>query len=366
MKIKTLLVRVNLDIKEEKVSETLRFKIAADLIKDLSKDDNKVVILSHRGRPERYDKKLSLKPFAALLSEDTGKKIVFLSNLRTAKKEIENAPGGIVFMLENLRFVKWEAQNSILFARRLAALGDEYINNDFGTSHRKESSLVAITKLMPSRKGELLKGEIKALSGIVKKSRHPFVLIVGGAKVKSKASVIRRLLPHADAVLLGGGVANTFLKAKGVDIKKSLYEPNMIQKIGGLCKNKKIITPTDWVIENGRILDIGSKTVREYSKLISEAKTIIWAGPMGMFEKKKFAKGNDAIAKAVLKNKKARIVIGGAETVYSLPIKIDSQQKENVFFSTGGGSMLHFLVGKKLPAIAALERAKIKTQKSKV
>jgi len=355
---KTILVRINLDIEEKDFRKALRFQIAVPLIKSLSKGNNKVVILSHKGRPKSYDRRLSMEPFVGPLSKGIGKKIVFIEHLKGAKKEIKSAQGGTIFLLENLRFLSGEKQNSLLLAKRLASLGDEYINNDFATSHRKAASLVAITKFLPSKKGEIIQNEIKALARVIKNPKHHFVLIIGGAKIKTKASAIKSLLPRVDYVLLGGGVANTFLKARSVDIGKSLHEPEMVKKIRRLAKNKKIITPVDHIVERDAILDIGLETRKEYAKLISEAKTIIWAGPMGKLEVKKFAGGTRAIADAVLKNKKARIVIGGVETVYSLPIKTQKQNMGNVFLSTGGGAMLHFLVGKRLPAIAAIIKNK--------
>jgi len=354
--VKTILLRINLDIEETDFKKALRFQVAVPLIKSLSNEKNKVVILSHKGRPKGYEERLSMKPFVGPLSREIGKKIVFIENFKDAKKEIESAQNGTVFLLENLRFLKGEKQNSLLLAKKLASLGDEYINNDFATCHRKVASLVAITKFLPSKKGEIIQNEIKALTRVIKNPKHPFVLIIGGAKIKTKASTIKRLLPHVDYVLLGGGVGNTFLKARGVDIGKSLHEPEMVKRVRRLAKNKKIITPVDHVIKGGAMLDIGPKTRKEYARLISEAKTIIWAGPMGKFEVKKFAGGTRVIANAVLKNKKARTVIGGVETVYSLPIKIQKQNMGNVFLSTGGGAMLHFLVGKKLPALAAIKK----------
>ena len=363
--MKTILVRINLDIEEKNFKKALRFQVAATLIKSLSKKNNKVVILSHKGRPKGYEKSLSLKPLVGSLSKEIGKKIVFIENLKSAKKEIHSVPGGTVFLLENLRFLPGERQNSLIFAKRLASLGDEYINNDFATSHHKGASLVAITKFLPSKNGELIRNEVKALAKVIKKPKHPFVLVIGGAKIKTKASTIKSLLPHVDYVLLGGGVGNTFMRAKGTIVGKSLYEPRMIKKIRRLAKNEKIITPIDNIIEGGAMLDIGLKTRKEYAKIISEAKTIVWAGPMGQFEKKKFAGGTDAIARAILKNKKAHTVIGGAQTLDSLPIKVNNQYRGNVFFSTGGGAMLHFLAGKKLVALETIKKSKGKAKKSK-
>ncbi|OGY43872.1 MAG: phosphoglycerate kinase [Candidatus Buchananbacteria bacterium RIFCSPHIGHO2_01_FULL_40_35] len=354
----TYLVRINLDIKEKNVTDALRFKVATDSIKSISTKNNKIVILSHRGRPTKIDKNLSLKPFAVLLSKSVGRKIVFIPNIERAKTTIEKAPTGTIFMLENIRFNKGEAKNSQRFAKILAELGDVYINNDFATSHHESASLVAITKYIPSRQGKIIKDEVRVLTKVLKNSKKPFVLIIGGAKVRDKASTIEKLLPKVDAVLLGGGVGNTFLKAAGLDIKKSLYEPNFIKEVKKFAMSKKIKLPIDITEERDAILDIGPDTRKEYSEIISRAKTIVWAGPMGKFEDKRFAKGNEVVAKAVLKNKKAHIVIGGVETIASLPVKVTKQHSRNVFFSTGGGAMLHFLSGKKLPALVTTKKSK--------
>jgi len=354
----TYLVRINLDIKEKRIAETLRFRVAVQEIKYLSKKSNKIVILSHRGRPTSKRKELSLRPLARLLSKHTGKKIIFVSDINGAKKIIEKAPKGSIFLLENLRFWAGERRNSKLFARKLASLGDAYINNDFATSHHRSASLVAITKYLPSKEGNIVKKEVKALTKAIKNTKKPFVLIVGGAKIKDKTATIRKLLPKVSHVLLGGGVGNTFLEASGVNIKNSLHEPDLVKKIKRLARHKKIRMPIDNIEEKRKFLDIGPETRKKYGEIISEARTIVWGGPMGKFEEKKFKAGNDYVAKAILRNKKAHSVIGGAQTVSSLPIEIKNQQKGNVFFSTAGGAMLHFLAGKKLPALEAIKRSK--------
>ncbi|MBI2506931.1 MAG: phosphoglycerate kinase [Candidatus Colwellbacteria bacterium] len=333
----TYLLRLNLDIKERNFKEQLRFKLAAESIKSLSKKTNKVIILSHLGRPlartnaERHaDRRgknlihlaLSLKPFARALSQVTGKKIKFIPHFdfKKIKEEVNRAPGGSIFLLENLRFLPGEEKNSKALAKQLANLGDRYINDDFATSHRKA-----------------------------------VVLIIGGAKMADKISVIKNLLPLADYVLVGGGPANNFLKTKGVNIGSSIYEPRLLSATRILARNKKVIIPVDWQKEGGRILDIGPETIKLFAGIMAEARTIIWNGPMGYFENKKFATGTINIAKATLKNKKAKTVIGGGETIAALPFKINQQQYGKIFISTGGGAMLEFLAGKKLPGIIALK-----------
>ena len=360
MPMRTYLVRLNLDIKEKNIRNALRFKAASLSIKALSRPNNKVVVLAHRGRPTKFDKPLSLRPFASLLSKSTGKKVVFIDRVAGAKKKIDGARGGSVFLLENLRFEKGERENSEKFARTLAALGDEYIMNDFATSHRSSPSTTGITKYIPSRNGEIVRNEIEALEKATKKPARPLVLIIGGAKIEDKAGTIKRLLPKTNYVLLGGGVGNTFLAASGVDVKKSLYEKGMVKSAKSLLRSRKIVYPVDFAVKGNAILDIGPETIKRYAKIIKSARTIIWAGPMGKFEDKEFRNGNDEIGKAVLRNKKAKIIIGGVDTLSSLPVRIKSQKQGNILFSTGGSAMLQFLAGKKMPAIEAAKKAKRK------
>ncbi|MBI3088733.1 MAG: phosphoglycerate kinase, partial [Candidatus Colwellbacteria bacterium] len=331
----TYLLRLNLDIKERNFKEQLRFKLAAESIKSLSKKTNKVIILSHLGRPKSAEKDLSLRRFTPALSAMSGKKVQFIShfNFPQIKKEVNSAPGGSVFLLENLRFLPGETKNSKTLAKNLAALGNHYINNDFANSHRGHASMSAITKFLPSTASPILKKEIQALTKIKTAPRHPFVLIIGGAKMADKISVIKNLLPLADYVLVGGGPANNFLKTKGVNIGSSIYEPRLLSATRILARNKKVIIPVDWQKEGGRILDIGPETIKLFAGIMAEARTIIWNGPMGYFENKKFATGTINIAKATLKNKKAKTVIGGGETIAALPFKINQQQYGKIFIS---------------------------------
>jgi phosphoglycerate kinase len=351
------LIRINLDIKNKPFKDALRFKVACEIIKSLSRGTNKIVLLSHRGNPKDKEKDLSLKPFAVALSKEVGKKINFIPHFKfdDIRKQINNAKGGSVFLLENLRYLNGEKENGRELSKQLASLGDKYINNDFATSHRKNASLFGITNFIPSSIGQVIKNEIYALSSATKKIKHPAVLIIGGAKAKDKISTIDHLLPKVDHVLLGGRPANIFLKLRGADIGSSAYEKDLIKKIKNLATKIKIITPYDWVTEKNAIFDIGPKTLEDYCQIIKDARTIIWNGPMGMFEKKRFSNGTSTIARAVLNNKRANIIIGGVETVSSLPIRPTKQKMSHIFISTGGGAMLHFLAGEKLPAIEALK-----------
>jgi len=355
--MRTYLLRVNLDIKEKNPVNQLRFSLAAADIKLFSKPTNKIVILSHRGRPRGRDQKLSLRPLCLLLEKTTHKKIKFIPDFKFThiKKEIAAAPGGSIFLLENLRFLAGEEKGDKRLARQLAALGDRYINDDFATSHRHHASLVWLAKFLPSQPGPHLKKEVQTLRQVSEKPAQPFVLILGGAKIKDKIGVIKCLLPKVSWVLLGGGPANTLLKARGEAIGHSLYDPKAIPTIKPLVKNIKIITPFDWQTEQDKILDIGPETAALYQVFISQAATIVWNGPMGYLEKKKFASGTSQIQKAVLANKRAKTIIGGGETVAALPPSIQRRPANNLFISSGGGAMLEFLSGKNLPALEALK-----------
>ncbi len=270
-------------------------------------------------------------------------------------------------MLENLRFFPGEEKNSRGLAKNLASLGDIYINDDFASSHRKHASLVAITEFLPCFAGPSLMREINALGKVLKKTKKPFVVIVGGIKILDKLQIIQNFIRRANFVLTGGGVANTFLKAKNIDIGNSLFEKLMVKKAGSLINSslgrKKIILPLDFKKEKNRNLDIGPKTIKKYAEIIKEARTIIWAGPMGYIEDKRFIKGTKTIIKEIIKSR-AFSIIGGGETTSVMP-KIKNQ-KSKVFISAGGGAMLEYLAGKKMPAIEALRKnGKIFTYKNK-
>jgi phosphoglycerate kinase len=353
----TYLLRVSLDIEEKHPGKSLRFLRAADTIKTISKKGDKVVILSHWGRPKNNDLKLSLKKFKRPLEKILSKQVTLLKvdNLKRAKQKIEISKKGSIFLLENLRFLKSETANSTRLSKSLAGLGDLYVNDDFATSHRKNASNVGITKFLPSKPGPNLLREVKALRG-VSKAEKPFVLVIGGAKISDKLSVIKNLLHKVDFILLGGGPGNTFVKANGLNIGKSIFEPEMISEAKKLSRNSKIVMPVDALLSKNRILDIGPETIKNYAVILGGAKTIVWGGPMGFFENKKFATGTKSIWQSISKNKRARVIVGGGETLASLKlISKNNKVGKNVYLSTGGGAMLEFLSGKKLPALVALK-----------
>ncbi len=330
----------------------------------------KVVILSHRGRPLEQAKinsslftlangkgqnsKFSLKPFVKIISKLSDKQIKFIDfkngfDPNKINKIISVAGGNSIFLLENLRFWPGEEKNNLKFAKKLALLGDFYVNDAFSVSHRANASVTGITKFLPSYAGLLLEKEIKNLSTAIKKPKKPLVVILGGAKISDKIGVIKNFIGKADYFLTGGGIAHNFLLAQGLPIGDSIFEEKTIGFAKKMLKNKKIILPVDYVIENRKILDIGPKTIEKYSKIIKNAKTIIWNGPMGFIEDEKFKKGSEAVAKAILGGK-SFAVIGGGETTGMI-----FNFNKNIFLSTGGGAMLEYLAGEKLPGLEALK-----------
>lgn len=353
------LLRVNLDVGDEEPLNSPRFQLAASSISCLWNPDIKIVLLSHRGRPKKKDIRLSLKPIIRLLSRKLKKKIIFLDgfNFRELKQKIKNVPSGSVLALENLRFLKGEAENSVSLAQKLAGLGDIYINDDFASSHRKHASIAGLPRFLPSVAGFNLQDEIRNLNQILRSPSKPFVLIVGGVKIKDKIKALKNLLALADKILIGGGLANTFLKNQGIDIQNSVFDAQMVKTAKALTKTKvgreKIILPVDWQIEKKQIMDIGPKTIRQYCQAVLGAKTIVWAGPMGYIEKKRFQRGSAAVAQAIARANAFSIVAGG-ETA-SLIVKLKLQKKIS-FLSTGGGAALYFLSGQELPGLKSLKK----------
>ncbi|MEX2054332.1 MAG: phosphoglycerate kinase [Candidatus Colwellbacteria bacterium] len=351
----TYLLRVNLDIQTTKVQNNLRFIKTVEAIKSVAKPRRKVVVLAHRGRPRGKDKNLSLKPFVKPLEESLKTKVIFISHFdfKKIKDLIGSSPQGSIFLLENVRFMPGETRGNLTLAKKLAALGDRYVNDDFPTSHHPGVSNAVLAKFLPSSLGINFKAELKQLDKVMKLPRKPFVLIIGGAKTDDKLGVIKNLISKVDVVLLGGGPANTLLKARGVKIGKSLHDANIIKELGPLSQNQKLITPVDWRVKNNAILDIGQGTEGLYKDLVSSANTIVWNGPMGKFEDKDFSGGTNALCRAILANKRANIVIGGGDTLAA--ITLPKKLPKNIFISTGGGAMLTYLSGGKLPVLEAIK-----------
>lgn len=329
-KLKNKVCLLRLDFNTE---DNWRLLASLPTLRFLAQNCRAVVILSHKGRPNGWDKTLTLRPIAEGLKKHFGRAVSFVPHFRfeSIKKLIDFSPRGSILLLENLRFLKGEEKNDPVLAQQLASLGNFYVNDAFAVSHRANASVVAITKFIKSYAGFGLEAEIKNLFQVMKKPAKPLVVILGGLKIKDKLEVYKNLKKKAAAFLIGGALDKKLLSKK----------------------LPKVAWPSDFLYEKGVIRDIGPDSAAEFKKIISQAKTVIWNGPLGNINKKKFEKGTTEIAKAVAGNKKAFKVIGGGETVmYLKKLKLDKKMN---FVSTGGGAMLDFLAGKKLPGLKMLE-----------
>jgi len=366
----TCLLRLDLDVHDGDLKDSVRIRDAAQTISYLLRKKCRVVVLSHRGRPDakkasrnaRHRKIFSIRPVARALSRVLRRSVLFEPSLDFAQiqKRVDTMKGGQVLLLENLRFFEGEEKNSVSFARQLASLGDVYINDAFATSHRAHASVDAITRFIPSFGGLVLKKELSAFERL-KKAKKPLVLIIGGIKVSDKVAMIQRFLSHASCVLLGGGVSNTFFAAHRIPIGKSLYEKDALGLLDPYKASKKILFPFDVVFDKtNAIVDIGEDTITAYSECIKKAGTIVWNGPMGLIEKKPYDKGTLALAHAVAKSHAFSIVGGGETTSFFIAHKLD---KKVSHLSSGGGAMLAYCAGEKLPALEALKRSNVKLKK---
>ncbi len=358
---KTCLLRVDFNVENRK--EDFRLFAVLPTIHWLLRADAKVVLLSHRGRPEQTFQVSNLK---FQVSPDETLKIIipFLKNhLKTPVKFFPNldvkkinratkkaAPGSL-FLVENLRLFAGETNNDPAFAQTLSQLGEIYVSDAFSVCHRAHASVATLPTLLPSYAGLLLEREVRSLTRVLNTHEKPLVLIIGGAKASDKIGVVEHFLPKADAILVGGAAANTFLKARGDDIKSSHYEPAMADHARSLLHHHNIILPTDFVEHEEKYLDIGPETVKAFVKKLKAAKTIVWNGPMGMFEDGRFAAGSRKLARAIVKTHAFTLAGGGETTQLITKMKLGHKFS---FLSTGGGAMLAFLAGKKLPGIEAL------------
>ena len=382
LKQKKILLRLDLNVPldNDRITDTTRIDKILPTIKYLLKNDAKIIILSHIGRPKgRIVNELSLKP----ICENLKKKLnVNIKLITKSLKEINSSDLFIdqdekIVILENLRFYQEEEENNIEFAKHLARLADIYVNDAFSCSHRAHASIFEITKFLPSFAGLQLNLEIDALNKITSKIKRPVTCIIGGSKISSKINIIKNLIPKFDNIVIVGGMANNVLKYKGFNIGKSIQEANcdqIIKEIFYLSEknNCKIVYPEDVTVgkdlngsakikdvnkvcEDELILDIGPKTIQTVNNLIEKSETILWNGPAGYFENPNFAKGSLKIAnKIVEKNKSNTIysVAGGGDTV-ALLNRIGVTNNFN-FVSTAGGAFLEYLEGKELPGIKAL------------
>jgi len=379
LKDKTVLVRADFNVPQDadlNITDDTRIRATLPTIKFiLDKGAKRVVLMSHLGRPDgKVVEKYSLKPVAARLRELLGQDVKFINECvgEAVKKEIAGAKEKVI-LLENLRFHAEEEANDANFAKQLASLADIYVNDAFGTAHRAHASTEGVARELKAVSGFLLEKEIEYLGNVVQNPAKPFMVILGGSKVSDKIGVIENLLPKCDAILVGGGMAYTFLKAQGKAIGNSKLEKDKIDLAKSILDkakylSKEIVLPIDHVvvdtvaadakcsivddIPEGKIaVDIGPKSIKLFESRLSSAKTIVWNGPLGIFEMDAFSKGTQEVGKFI-GNLKATTIIGGGDTAAAVAkFKLEDKMTH---ISTGGGASLEYLEGKVLPGIAAL------------
>ncbi len=380
---KRILVRCDFNIPlndKGEITDDSRIKAALPTIEYIIKNGGKPVLMSHLGRPKGIaDPKLSLKPVAERLEKLTNKDVVFSDHddvvnnevVELSKKDFDK-----ILLIQNTRFRKEEKENNDKFAEELSKLGDVFINDAFGTSHRAHASNVGVAKYLESGLGFLVKKEVEIIGEVLKNPKKPLVALLGGAKVSDKINVIDNLLNIADKIIIGGGMAFTFVAAQGYEVGKSILEKDKINLAKELMekaeeKNVDLVLPVDYKVaeefrndtewktvsfDNIPIdymgLDIGEKTIKLFSKLLQEAETVIWNGPMGVFEFDNFAEGTNKICQVLAENDIISIIGGGDSAA---AVKKAGLEDKMTHISTGGGASLEFMEGKKLPGIEIIE-----------
>ncbi len=384
---KRVLVRcdMNVPMKNGNVTDATRIERSLPTIKDLLAAGAGVIIMSHFGRPKgQVVADMSLKPVAAALAKALGRDVAFAGDCigDDAEKAAQLASGGGVAMLENLRFHPQEEANDAAFAGKLAELGNIYVNDAFSCAHRAHASTEAIAKMLPSAAGRLMQAELVALSDALENPERPVAALVGGAKISSKMTVLGHLVSKVDMVIIGGGMANTFLFAQGIDVGLSLCESDMADAAKGILDKAaeagcEIVLPIDAVVAkefaegaasetvlldaipaDAMILDVGPASIADLTARLSQCKTLVWNGPLGAFEVKPFDTATNAVAAEAAKLTAAGSLLsvaGGGDTVAALANAGVQDQFTSV--STAGGAFLEWLEGKELPGVAALSRA---------
>lgn len=372
---KRVLVRCDFNVPMENgsITDDRRIRESLPTILELINRGARVILVSHLGRPEGRDERFTLKPVATRLTELLGKEVAFVSDCvgEKVQRAVQTVPPGGVLLLENIRFHKEETENDPEFAKQLASMADLYVNDAFGSAHRAHASTEGVAHYLPAVAGFLMEKEIEYLGKALEDPKRPFVAVLGGAKVADKIPVIENLLLKVDQLLIGGGMAFTFLKARGHCIGKSLLDTDGIAFVQSVLaeRGEKVLLPTDIVVaaspdaEQGQTvsanaipedvmgLDIGAETAAAFGASIRSAGTVVWNGPMGVFEKAPFSNGTRAIAEAMAACQGVTIV-GGGDTAaaverFGLADKI-------THVSTGGGASLEFLEGRELPGVAVL------------
>ncbi len=386
LKGKRVLLRVDFNVpldENQKIIDDNRIMESLSTINYLIEHKAKIIICSHLGRPEGREEKYSLKPVADRLDQILKTKVFFANDTigKDAKAKAEALEEGQVLLLENLRFHKEEEENDPKFCKALASFADVYVNDAFGTAHRKHASVYGVAKLLPSATGFLVGKELKVINQILESPKRPLVAILGGAKIKDKIPVIENLINKVDVLLIGGGMSFTFIKAKGGEIGRSLFDESNLELAKKLLqkakeKNVQLILPIDVkasdefsnesevrIFDSGSIpteyegMDIGPKTIKIFKKYVKKAKTLIWNGPLGVYEFSNYRQGTEKIAKQVAKCK-GFTFIGGGDSAAAV-ISLGFAKKVN-HISTGGGASLSLFEGKSLPGIDVIEEKEVK------
>ncbi len=376
---KRVLIRVdfNVPVKKDVVTDDTRVRAAVPTLQYiLDQKPRYIALMSHLGRPKGGpDPKYSLRPVAPVLAKLLGVEVAFAEDCvgEAARKAAAALPAGGVLLLENTRFYPGEEKNDLELAQQMAELGDVYVNDAFGSAHRAHSSTEGVARYLPAVSGFLMEKELDYLVNAIEQAQRPFVAILGGAKVSDKIGVIESLLTQCDTLLIGGGMANTFFKAQGWVVGDSLVEDEALDTARALLAKggTKLVLPAEVVIgdafaddahtkvikasagvpEGWRILDIGPSAVEQFRAVLKDAKTVVWNGPMGVFEMSNFAKGTYAIAE-VLAESSATTIIGGGDSAAAVAKAGLAERMSHI--STGGGASLELLEGKVLPGVVAL------------
>lgn len=377
LKHKRVLMRVdfNVPMADGKVTDDKRIRAALPTIQYILEQDASLILMSHLGRPKSAaDSEFSLRAASETLSTLLGKPVQMAPDCvgPEVEKMAQALQPGEILMLENTRFHAGEEKNDLELAKQLASLGDIYVNDAFGSAHRAHASTAGIAKFLPAVSGFLMEQELEYLGRAIANPEHPYIAILGGAKISDKILVVETLLSKCDRLIVGGGMANTFLAAQGLNMQDSLVETASLETAKAVLAKSgdKLILPVDAVIADKfdaeantqivnvdqiptgwRMLDVGPKTIEAYKVVLQTAKLVVWNGPVGVFEMPKFAEGTFAIAR-MLAESKATTVIGGGDSASA--VKKAGVAKQMTHVSTGGGASLEFLEGKELPGVSAL------------